>query len=82
VPTQESTWPIIDSATLPFPLIGQPLEVTQFRNPEGGADVLIVRDKFTLPDGRVLDVLGRTTSPGSAEAVTTLLQIALSVGVK
>ena len=82
VPAQASTWPIIDSATLPLPLTGKPLEVTHFQNPEGGADVLIVRGKFTLPDGRVLDILGRTTSPESLDAVTTLINMALSIEVK
>lgn len=81
VPAQPSSWPVVERASLMLPLTAGPLAVTHYHNTEGGADVLIVEGKFMLPDGRILDILGRTTSPESTDAVTTLLKMALSIEV-
>jgi len=81
VPAQEGDWTVVERASFELPAAHEPIELTHYRSPDGRQQVVMLRGKYELPDGRVLDVLGRVTSPEQTDDIRTLVRIAQSVRV-
>lgn len=76
VPAQRSDWIVVERASFELPAAKEPIAITHYLSPDGRQQVVLLQGKYELPDGRVLDVLGRVTSPERAEDIQTLVRIA------
>ncbi len=82
IPAQDGDWKLVDSTSLQLPATKQSTNLGHYVDPDGRSGAIILRGKHQLPDGRVLDVLGRVTDPASNDDVRTLIRIAESIEVR
>lgn len=82
IPAQDGDWKLVDSTSLQLPTTKQSTNLGHYVDPDGRSGAIILRGKHQLPDGRVLDVLGRVTDPASNDDVRTLIRIAESIEVR